>query len=1112
MSDADIIARLRLNASQFSGELKTSLGGARREAETAAKQINAAFSKVKSIAGGLGIALGVRELAGLSDEYATISARLKLATAESGSFSKAHGDVLRIASQTRAPLSATVELYGAMARNGAALNATQDEIARATETVNKAMRVSGGSAAAAEAGITQLGQALASGVLRGDEFNSMMENSPRLAKLLADSLNVPIGKLRQMAADGELTSDKLFRALTDRKFTAGLDAEFAQLPVTFGEAMTQVQNSALTLFGEFDQGGQFSKSIAGFVSQGSADFATLMDDAREAGVEIRAAFDGLGNVFDPLLENGSHVFDALGIKIAPLRDQIADLIGVVDQVENTLSAPDRFLNGLSRGIDQRLRSAGLGGVADLRSVGAPIPLANRRQAFLDGYDRSAREAEQRRRDAQNQELLKTFTLDGISGFQRDGLPGFSARKAGPVTDSKADKEAEKAAKAAAKRAEQAEKERQRIEENYNKQREANDAELHFLDLKSKGLDNQAELEQRLFQLHQANKDLSAAQLAVLEKQTIQLFGQEQALKSQEAWRAKADRDQQERVRAQEDAIERAQEEQRRQAEEVFRDLGDIYYDIFSGQGGSIWDQFKRRGLSVLADLAAQWTLSFLTGGNVALPSGSIGGGGIMSVLFGGGGFGGTGGTSTGGSSGGFGSGGIGGGAMSLGKSIFGGGFGYDPAAIRLAEAGGGATGAGGLASSLGPIGAGIGAASFGMQMPGLLGIKGSTTGGAIGGVAGFIAGGPIGAAIGAALGSIVGGLFKKKPYGTANVTGIDEYTVRGNKGAARDNAGTLAGSVSDGLQQLADQFGASVGNFNVSIGTYKGKYRVSGSGKTGKLSGGDVVDFGKDGGQQAVEFAVRDAIADGAIKGISAASQRILASGKDLQKSIEQATLIESIPKRLKQIEDPVGAALDDLVAEFSKIKKALDAGGATARQYADAEKLFNIQRQKIVEQTVKDVETLKSYVAGLGAGSSSPLSLRDQEANAKGLLQPFVDKISAGQEVDQAAYVQAAQTFLDIERQIYGSTQGFFDQFNRIQALTNTAIQTVQNATPIVSNNENPFAAQTAAATQTIATGINAQIDILGSNNQLLRLIAERLGGSPSALPLNRQSFAYTK
>src|SRR3546814_9960761 len=103
---------------------------------------------------------------------------------------------------------------------------------------------------------------LSSGVMRGDEFNGIMEASPRLARLLADSLDVPVGSLRAMAEQGELTADKLLRARTDTKFTASIDAEFKQMQGTFDQAMKQVHNAAIVTFGAFHQGGDYSTLLA----------------------------------------------------------------------------------------------------------------------------------------------------------------------------------------------------------------------------------------------------------------------------------------------------------------------------------------------------------------------------------------------------------------------------------------------------------------------------------------------------------------------------------------------------------------------------------------------------------------------------------------------------------------------------------------------------------------------------------------------------------------------------------------------------------------------------------------------------------------------------------
>src|SRR3546814_725962 len=191
-------------------------------------------------------------------------------------------DVKRIADATRNGLAETTDLYATFMRNGRELGITQDQAAKATETFAKTLKISGAGAAEASSATTQFSQALAFGVLRGDEFNGIMESSPRLARLLADSLDVPVGSLRAMAEQGELTADKLHRALTDTKFTASIDAEFKQMQVTFDKAMTHMHNAAIVTFGAFDQGGEFSTMLATFVFGGADGFKGLESSEEHA--------------------------------------------------------------------------------------------------------------------------------------------------------------------------------------------------------------------------------------------------------------------------------------------------------------------------------------------------------------------------------------------------------------------------------------------------------------------------------------------------------------------------------------------------------------------------------------------------------------------------------------------------------------------------------------------------------------------------------------------------------------------------------------------------------------------------------------------------------------
>lgn len=429
------IGALRVTLGLDSAQFETGIKRAGKQVDQfgrAAKGMEKASAAISSSLRGIAGAVGIGTVAAagsaylsLADKSKQLAAQLKLATAQFGSFGEAQQDVNRIASETRNGLTETASLYANFMRATRELGGTQQDAARATETFSKTLKISGAGQVEATSATLQFGQALASGVLRGDEFNSIMENSPRLARLLADSLNVPIGSLRSMAEEGGLTADRLFRALTDRKFTDGIDAEFRQMPVTFGEAIEQVKNAGVTAFGAFDQGGQFSTAIADFVLGGSRDFSDLAERAEQSGIEMRATFEGLHDAFDPMVQGAMSAFGKIDRRANYTRDGIANMLGAVDDFRNFLPNLQNRANAFDR--------KWFGG-----QFMPDQPLSNMRGNFLKGFDTATRrgqaEADQRRAQA----------------AKNNGTP--ARRTSLPTSDDKASKKAARAAEAARKRA------------------------------------------------------------------------------------------------------------------------------------------------------------------------------------------------------------------------------------------------------------------------------------------------------------------------------------------------------------------------------------------------------------------------------------------------------------------------------------------------------------------------------------------------------------------------------------------------------------------------------------------------------------------------------------
>lgn len=338
----------------------------------------------RSLAGlkGAGAALILADLtrrAGqAADAFSLMDAKLKVATKNWGDHARAQEDVMRISRATRSEMTSTAVLYGKLATTSKTLNASQAQVATATETVTKALKVSGASAGETASTVLQLGQALASGRLNGDEFRSLAENAPRLMKLIADSMNVPIGSLKKMASEGQLTSDKLVRAFTDKKYLAELEEEFKLMPKTFSDSFTALENLATVTFGKFNEGGQFSQALYDFVDQGSDNMTSIMDKAAQAGGSIRDTFEGLRDAFQPLQDGGINAADEISKRWKGLRDEIADVLGLIDNIRN-------FGRGISlfggEGSGAAIELSALNGVRE-------GPASNMRDRFVTGSAQS----------------------------------------------------------------------------------------------------------------------------------------------------------------------------------------------------------------------------------------------------------------------------------------------------------------------------------------------------------------------------------------------------------------------------------------------------------------------------------------------------------------------------------------------------------------------------------------------------------------------------------------------------------------------------------------------------------------------------------------------------
>lgn len=435
-------------------------------------------------------------------------------------------------------------------------------------------------------------------------------------------------------------------------------------------------------------------------------------------------------------------------------------------------------------------------------------------------------------------------------------------------------------------------------------------------------------------------------------------------------------------------------------------------------------------------------------------------------------------------------------AESLGKVFESGAGGYQSALI-LKSLGVNSSGAGGALG--GAIGGGL-AELFGKSL---------------GDVSKFL--GPVGGLIGSLAGPLLGGLFKKAKFGGASIGGIGGSlgvtgTV-GNSGAAKRGGSEAADSVIGNLDRIAEQLNASVDASKgfVTVGSYDGKARVNTEGTTlggSKSPVKGLKDFGDD-TDAAIRYAVLDLINDGVLVGLRAGTQRLLQNAKDLESGLADALKFENVFTRLKAYRDPVGAAMDTLDREFTRLQGIFGKAGASTGEYADLEALYGIERAKIIKDEGERITaTLRGLLNDLTVNNDAR-SLRNRLAEAQTVYDPLKARVESGDRTAYDEFAVAARAMLDLQRQIYGSSSAYFSSLDDVTALTRKRIEGETNLVAITDGRDSPFTASGAAKDSTVTaieaqtdaftTAIQAQTDALtaafGSQNRVT--VASNSGGA---------------
>ncbi|ENJ4025077.1 tape measure protein [Enterobacter hormaechei] len=252
-----VLDEMSKNASKASGNINKTSGSLNRlgkDAGSAADSAEKLQTSLNKIAGAIAASIVVdwgRAFIVAADNMSQLNARIERLTGSAATASQTMQNLMRISSATGGSLQDTAKLWETLSTALRDTGATNGQIIQLTETLQKIGRIGGSSTEEMANALRQFGQSISSGTVLAEEFNSILEQMPELARQIAAGMGVSIGELRQLMLDGKLTAEDALNAI--QKQTSSVNAEFEKLPRTLSQANTALTNSFLTMVDNINQ-------------------------------------------------------------------------------------------------------------------------------------------------------------------------------------------------------------------------------------------------------------------------------------------------------------------------------------------------------------------------------------------------------------------------------------------------------------------------------------------------------------------------------------------------------------------------------------------------------------------------------------------------------------------------------------------------------------------------------------------------------------------------------------------------------------------------------------------------------------------------------------------
>ncbi len=314
--------------------VRGALGGVQKQTGLVTNGFRAAANAAK----GLFAVLGARELIRTANTFQQLQNSLRVVTDSTEELNAANTRLFEIATATRTPIEAIVTLFSRASIAAEELGASQEDLFRLTEITGQALAVQGGSAQEASGALRQLSQSFSSGIVRAEEFNSILEGAFPLAQAAArgfEEAGGSVGKLRNLVVEGKVSSEEFFRAIL-----AGgevLEQQFGQAIPTVSQALTNLNTAFIGFIGQLDDAGGFSMALA----------STIL----ELGEGLAALADALTGNLDPLDDTTSG-FNTFAIALITTGSALGVIFDLLRVGANNFTAFAEGLGGVAAGIVQ----------------------------------------------------------------------------------------------------------------------------------------------------------------------------------------------------------------------------------------------------------------------------------------------------------------------------------------------------------------------------------------------------------------------------------------------------------------------------------------------------------------------------------------------------------------------------------------------------------------------------------------------------------------------------------------------------------------------------------------------------------------------------------------